>query len=122
MLIKKITFIDEIKNVYNVDVGVEFEDGYSYTIVVSTPGDLLEKMDQEKMTFIRPGSLMIIVKKLTKEIVTEAIEAYAEDDGYWLKFHQFSADIMQVIETLINMLKAVMMVIPGKKNGIIEIN
>ena len=32
----------------------------------------------------------IIVKKLTKEIVTEAIEAYAKDTGYWLKLHQFA--------------------------------
>ena len=44
MLIKTITFIDEIKDVFNdnIDVGVEFEDGYSYTIVVGTPADLLE--------------------------------------------------------------------------------
>ena len=33
------------------------------------------------------------MKKLTKEIVTEAIQAYAENDGYWLKLHQFADDI-----------------------------
>ena len=95
MLIKRIRFIDEIRDVYNdsVDVGVVFEDGYSYTIVVSTPQDLLEEMDQEKTNFIRPGTPRIIVKKLTKEIVTEAIQAYAENDGYWLKLHQFADDI-----------------------------
>jgi hypothetical protein len=95
MLIKKIRFIDEIRDVYNdsVDVGVVFEDGYSYTIVVSTPRDLLEEMHQEKTNFIRPGTPRIIVKKLTKEIVTEAIQAYAENDGYWLKLYQFADDI-----------------------------
>ena len=34
------------------------------------------------MNFIRPGVPMIIVKKLTKEIVKEAIGAQGEDDGY----------------------------------------
>ena len=47
-------------------------------------------MDQEKTNFIRPGTLRIIVKKLTKEIVPEAVQAYAEDAGYWLKLHKFA--------------------------------
>nr|YP_010134180.1 hypothetical protein KYX03_pgp003 [Navicula veneta]QWM93670.1 hypothetical protein [Navicula veneta] len=38
---------------------------------------------------MKPGSPTIVVKKLTKEIVTEAIEAYAKDEGYWLKLCQF---------------------------------
>ena len=33
--------------------------------------------------------MRIIVKKLTKQIVKEAIEAYTEDDGYCLKLYQF---------------------------------
>jgi len=50
MSIKKICFIDEIKDVYNdsVDVGVVFEDDYAYTILVSLPRDLIEEMEQEK--------------------------------------------------------------------------
>jgi hypothetical protein len=95
MLIKRIRFIDEIRDVYNdsVDVGVVFEDGYSYTIVVSTPADLVDQMEQEKINFIIPDTPKIIVKKLTEEIVREAIEAYAENDGYWLKLCQFGDDI-----------------------------
>jgi len=52
--IKKSNFIDEIKNKYNdsIDVGVEFEDDYYYTIVGRTPDDLVEKMLQEKTNFI----------------------------------------------------------------------
>ncbi len=50
-------------------------------------------VNQEKANFVRPGTLKIIVKKLTKEIVTEAIEAYAEDTGYWLKLYQFANSI-----------------------------
>jgi hypothetical protein len=39
-------------------------------------------MKQEKMNFVRPGTPMIIVKKLRKEIVMEAIQAYAEDERF----------------------------------------
>lgn len=94
MKIKKIEFMEEITYVYNdhIDVLVENEDGYKYIIDVGTPQDLLEEMNQEKANFVRPGP-KIIVKKLTKEIVTEAIQAYAEDDGYWLKLYQFANSI-----------------------------
>lgn len=94
MRIKRIEFLHEITDIENenVDVGVEDENGNSYVIVVSTPGDLLNEMEQEKTNFIRPGTPRIIVKKLTKEIVTEAIKAYAEESngGYWLKLYQFA--------------------------------
>lgn len=95
MRIKKIRFIDEVKDQLNdsIDVGIEFEDGSSYTIVVSTPGDLLDQMEQEKINFIMPDTPKIIVKKLTEQIVREAIQAYAENDGYWLKLCQFGDDI-----------------------------
>jgi len=95
MKIKRIEFAEEITDVNNdnIDVFVENEDGYTYTIGVGTPQDFLEEMEQEKTNFVRPGTRMIIVKKLTKEIVTEAIQAYAEDDGYWLKLHQFADSI-----------------------------
>ena len=95
MKIKRIEFMEEITDVHNdnIDVLVENEDGYNYIIGVGTPQDLLEEMNQEKANFVRPGTPKIIVKKLTKEIVTEAIQAYAEDTGYWLKLHQFANSI-----------------------------
>lgn len=95
MRIKRIEFAHEITDphVDNLDVFVENEDGYTYTIVVSTPGDLVDQMEQEKINFIRPDTPKIIVKKLTEPIVREAIEAYAENDGYWLKLCQFGDDI-----------------------------
>lgn len=40
-----------------------------------------------------PDTPKIIVKKLTEQIVREAIQAYAENDGYWLKLCQFGDDI-----------------------------
>ena len=95
MKIKRIEFAHEIRDPYmdNVDVFVENEDGYTYTIVVSTPGDLVDQMEQEKTNFIIPDTPKIIVKKLTEQIVREAIQAYAENDGYWLKLCQFGDDI-----------------------------
>lgn len=91
MKIKKIEFAHEITDPYmdNLDVFVENEDGYTYTIIVSTPGDLLDEMEQEEINFIMPSAPIIIVKKLTEEIVKEAIQAYVENDGYWLKLCQF---------------------------------
>ena len=95
MRIKKIRFIDEVRDEYNdsIDVGVEFEDGSSYTIVVRTPNDLMEEMLQEKTNFLQPSTPMVVVKKLTKDIVTEAIKTYAEGQGYWLKLCQFGDEL-----------------------------
>ena len=42
---------------------------------------------------ISPGDPMIIVRKLTKEVVEEAIEVSAEDNGYYLKFYAAHFDI-----------------------------
>lgn len=95
MRIKKIRIIDEIKDPFNdsVDVGVKFEEGYSYTIIVRTPHDFIQEMLEEKTNFSEPGTPVIVVKKLTEEIITEAILAYAKDDGYWLKLCQFGDEL-----------------------------
>ena len=94
MKIKRIYFIKEITaiNNNNINILVENEDSYKYIIVVGTPQDLIEEMNQEKAKYVRSSTPKIIVKKLIKEIVTEVIKAYAEDTICWLKFHQF-ADI-----------------------------
>ena len=67
MRIKKIRFIDEVRDESNdsIDVGVVFEDGHSYTIVVRTSDDLVEEMLQKNTNFIEPSTPMIVVKKLT---------------------------------------------------------
>lgn len=87
--------MQEIRDIYNdnIDVLVENERGYKYIVDVGTPQDLLQEMKEEKTNFVRPGTFRIIVKKLTKKIVAEAIEAYAEDTAYWLKIHQFVGSI-----------------------------
>ena len=50
-------------------------------------------MNQEKTNYVKPGTINIIVKQLTPEIIKEAIEAQAEDNGYWIRLHQFADSI-----------------------------
>ena len=95
MKIKSIEIVEEIRDLEldSLDVLVESESGYTYVIVVTTPAYLEDEMTQEKTNFIKPCSPIVIVKKLTKQIIEEAILAYAENDGYWLKLCQFGDDI-----------------------------
>lgn len=95
MLIKNIQILDEITDIENdsIDVCVDSEDGYTFTVSIATIKYLLRKMDEEKSNFSNPADLVIIVRKLTPEIITEALEAYAEDDAFWLKLHQFASSI-----------------------------
>ena len=102
MLIKSISFptyledITDIEN-SNIDVFVELEDAYTYTVVVATAKNIESLMDKEKINYFEPGYPFIIVKKLTKQIITEAIEAYASDDAYWLKLYHFAGKINKTI-------------------------
>ena len=98
MLIKSIifpTYLEDITDIENsnIDVFVELEDGYTYTVVVATVKNIESLMDKEKMNYFEPGYSFIIVKKLTKEIISEAIEAYASDEAYWLKLYHFAGEI-----------------------------
>ena len=102
MTVESITFLsdlEDIKDIFddNMDVAVKLDDGHEYVVVVATQKNLLTLMNNEKSDFLSPGSPMIIVKKLTKEVVEEAIEAYAEDDGYYLKFYAAHFDIKTLI-------------------------
>lgn len=123
MKIKEIQFIDEVKDVDNdnIDVGVVFKDNHAYTIIVRTPQNLLQEMEKEKTNFVQPGTPTIIVKKLTKEIVTEAIEAYLklDDDAYWLKLCQFGDNIdISVLNKLDSQQRKLNRSIYGKGNQI----
>lgn len=108
MKIKEISFVrqnllEEIADIenYNVDVFVELEDGYTCTVVVGTAKNLECLIEKEKKNFFGPSHPFIIVKKLTKEIIEETIQAYAENNGYWLKLYHFASKIdMSVFDKL----------------------
>jgi len=98
MLIKSIsfpTYLEDITDIEdsNIDVFVELENSYIYTVVVATSKNMESLMDNAKTNYFEPGHPFIIVKKLTKEIITEAIEAYASDDAYWLKLYHFAGKV-----------------------------
>jgi hypothetical protein len=89
MQVKRIEILGKLENILddNVDVAVELDNGHTYVVVVATQKNLLTLMTNEKSNFLSPGDPMIVVKELTKEVVEKAIEAYAEDDAYYLKFY-----------------------------------
>ena len=60
---------------------------------IATAKNIESLMDKEKMNYFGPSYLLILVKKLTKEIITEAREAYAEDNVDWLKWYHFADEI-----------------------------
>jgi len=95
MKIESIKFLSVVENIFdeNIDVSVKLENGPTYVVVVATPKYLLTLMDNEKSDFLSPGDPMIVVRKLTKEVVEKAIEAYAEDEAYYLKFYAADLDV-----------------------------
>ena len=91
----KSRILDEITDIENdsIDVCVDSEEGYTFTVSIATTKHLLQRMDEEKSNFSNPNELIIVVRKLTQEIITEALEPYAEDNAFWLKLHQFASEI-----------------------------
>ncbi|WP_106766558.1 hypothetical protein [Paenibacillus faecalis] len=69
----------------NIDVFVELEDGSHITVVVSTPLNLLEQMNKDNINYTPAPQPEIIVRSLTEENITKAIEDYAREDAFWLK-------------------------------------
>lgn len=95
MQIKGIKIYEEIKDINcdTIDVVVESETGYAYTIVVSTPNDLIAELNEEGTNFLAGRGPTLFVRQLTEEIIMEAVQAYAADDAYWLKLYQFADSI-----------------------------
>ena len=97
MKVESITFLSDLKDVKdifddNMDVSVKLENGRNYVLVVGTPKNLLTLMENEKKDFLSPGDPIVIVKKMTKEVIEQSIRAYAKDDAYCLKFYAAELD------------------------------
>jgi len=75
MLVKKIRFVTPLalENIedHNMDIFVELENGFTYVVVLATFKNIIWLMDKENMNFLD----FIIVKKMTQEIIQEAIES-----------------------------------------------
>jgi hypothetical protein len=97
MEVKKISFPTQLKDIKdidddNIDVFVELDDGYIYTVVIATYKNLLSQMDAMKSDFLEAGSPFIIVRRLTEEIIEQAVKSYAKEDAYWLKLNHLSGE------------------------------
>ena len=94
MKVESINFLGPIEDIFdsNMDVSVNLENCQNSVVVVGTPKNLLKLMANEKSDFLSPGDPIVIVKKMTKEVVEEAIQYYVKDDGYCLKFYSAELD------------------------------
>jgi len=95
--IKSVKLAHKVSDLENdfVDVMIEDITGYGYTMVVTTPTNLLKVMNNNSVNFIKPEEPLVIVKRLTQQCIEEAINEYALNNGYWLKLHQ-SADTTDI--------------------------
>ncbi|MGC6767338.1 hypothetical protein [Enterococcus sp. LJL51] len=89
------TTLDKIEDITNdnIDVFVELEDGHSYTVIVATLKNIQTLMGSSG--YLRPGLApqFVIVRELTKELITTAIEAHAEEDnGLWIKLSHLTTE------------------------------
>lgn len=90
MKIKKITYptsINEVVDILNdnIDVFVETQDGMHFTVTVCTPLFYLSYMEKEGLDYVPASPPDIIVKELTHDNISKALENFCEDDGYWMK-------------------------------------
>jgi len=100
MKIENIRFfssLSDIEDVFdgNLDVSIKLKNHpHSYNVTVATPKNLSSLIKNEGNNFLSVGTPMIIVEKLTEDIITRALTSYAEeDDAYWLKFYAASLDV-----------------------------
>ncbi len=62
MLITDIRILDEITDIENdsIDVCVDCEDGYTFTVSISTIKNVVQRMDAEKSNFSKPDLDIIV--------------------------------------------------------------
>jgi hypothetical protein len=114
MKVVNICILDHLKDINiendNVDVVVEMDDGYTYTLSLATPKHIQFLMDKEKMNYYGPAYPFIIVNKLTPEIIEQAVKNLAEDeddgDAFWLKVYHFGGWEGAIDESIFEQIKA----------------
>lgn len=63
----------------NVDVFVDTDEGYTYNLSFATTRHIQFLMDKEREEYFGPSYPFIIVNKLTREIIEQAVKAFAEE-------------------------------------------
>ncbi|WP_321386384.1 hypothetical protein [uncultured Enterococcus sp.] len=90
------TTLDKIDDITddNIDIFVTLDDGYTYTLIVSTLKNVGTLMNEKG--YSEPGwaQQLIIVEELNEELIKIAVEAYAKDnDGRYLKISYLTTSI-----------------------------
>lgn len=69
--------------------------GYYYVVEVTTPQATLDFMERTKCNFIEPDYPVIMVSKLTNEIIKAAIQSFidSEEDAFWLKLYHIAGSL-----------------------------
>lgn len=78
------TPLDEIQDIYNdnIDVIIRLENNQSFALVVATPENLITLMKNDNQPYISPGLPFAIVEKLTKENITQLVQAFLKAPEY----------------------------------------
>ncbi|MCY6485401.1 hypothetical protein OW763_13780 [Clostridium aestuarii] len=92
MKIKRIKYMKPLSTIEDIeddtiDIFVTLEDEMTYTLTMTTPKQLIQDMDNENINYVHIFAPDIIVRSLTEENIREAVETFAKDDAYWLKFY-----------------------------------
>ena len=106
------TPLSEIKDIENdnIDVFIELNDGMTYTVVVTTPKNLLQQMDNEELNYLPASPPFIFVRQLTEKNIADAIKTFARDNAYWLKLYFLAGEregtfSISAMNNLINSIK-----------------
>lgn len=112
MKIKRINFptsLQKVENIKddNIDVFVELDDGFTYTLVVGTPKNLETLMEKENIEYLPAMPPMIIVKELTEENIRKALDTFLDNNAYWLKLYYLAGELdMEILENTLSRLKS----------------
>lgn len=112
MKINKIDFptsLPQIQNIKddNIDVFVELDDGFTYTLVVCTPKNLETLMKRENIEYLPAMPPMIIVQELTEENIRKALDTYLDNNAYWLKLYYLAGELdIELIENGLSRVKS----------------
>lgn len=112
MKINKIEFptsILKIQNIKddNIDIFVELDDGFTYTLVACTPKNFETLMKRENIEYLPAMPPMIIVQELTEENIRKALDTYLDNNAYWLKLYYLAGELdIELIENGLSRVKS----------------
>ena len=89
-----LTQLEKIPDISNgkVNVRVETTEGMYLTMTICTPLFYFSYMEKLGLNFVPASAPDIIVRELTCDNIHKALEAFCENDGYWMKLFFISGN------------------------------